>query len=58
MNKQNQKDMWAFIAWGLLAYTFLVYAPDREKAGYYRGLCEAGQGLTDEVAEHCRDIHP
>ena len=41
-----------------LAYTLLVYAPDREKAGYYRGLCEAGQGLTDAAAEYCAEIHP
>jgi len=31
---------------------------ERERTGYYRGLCTAGQGLTDDAVEKCREIHP
>lgn len=58
MNPERQKDVVALIAMGLLAYAFLVYAPARERTGYYRGLCEAGQGLTDEAVERCHELHP
>ena len=50
---------WSAIILGvLLIYVFGFYAEERERTGYYRGLCTAGQGLTDEAVERCQELHP
>jgi hypothetical protein len=47
----------AILLGAALLYVFLIYTPERERTGYYRGLCTAGQGLTDEAVERCQEIH-
>jgi hypothetical protein len=55
----DDKPNWpALIMAAIALYLFLWYAPERHKTGYYRGLCEAGQGGGDEAAERCQEIHP
>jgi hypothetical protein len=57
--RPNSKPNFPAILLGAaLLYVLCIYTPERERTGYYRGLCTAGQGLTDEAVEKCAEIHP
>jgi len=60
--KHNRSDskpnIPAILLGAVLLYVICIYTPERERTGYYRGLCTAGQGLTDDAVEKCREIHP
>lgn len=51
---RDNKPPWGLIiGYGLFLWAFLAHAPERERIGYYRGLCEGGGNSAD----HCYEIH-
>jgi hypothetical protein len=58
-NQPDSKTNWPAILLGAaLVYVVCIYTPERERTGFYRGLCTAGQGNTDEAVDKCEQIHP